>query len=630
MRQFTTVARPYLLSDLRKIASDVLQAFHDQLALDASATKLMEDLRSATTAEALTPDVRHKVRQLAHGLRSDGRTAAAIGEGLLARLSRSVDALAEWPEQTGGTALWNQSKHLEAIASDPAYKVKIRHPKPESYSVEIRIDPSPDVRGLCWIASESYWQSFRANPPEKNILYLSSEYREYDFVEFNYQNRYRAYYKRLAYSDPRLGLPSESGSRSAGSLGVFFQEVVAQAFAAKGNAPTANLHLAPMDDAAAYAEYPTIGWLNPLILTFDLDDDDIPVDVTQSRADQALRLFSHPDLLLHFEPHLDPLERARLEFLERLANRQGEQRESLSMVEFLLWGGREVDALRSFVVLDNLSGSFAIDGFGRYRTDGRLPVCHWIPPDGLSRNEIWLKTYLLGRSDHIREAPKSIDMTLVSSEMPGFGSPRGHARVQLHDPATETPILDVLATVTRTPATADDGMSTVRLHEHVLALAEEQLEALAPAKFVEQLYFGEGSIDLQSDGTAIFDDLGFLEAFGRAYLSPRSRVYVRLPQIEHDDAWADLTRSVPYGDKALFENLVAAQIGSFVPAERAEVAYEYGWWQDWFELLFVRPWDVSIDFISMRGFIVRRSLLGRAPLGKASIGKQFDVSAMRI
>ena len=630
MNHFTIIAKPYLLSDLWQAAANVADLFRDILEYDETSSSVLQTLQSLDGNEVVTPGLQHDVRGLVESL--GGSHPSSDEQQTLDQLVRVVDGLLEWPEQTGGTLLWNQSRHLEATDSDPAYKVKIKHPKPESYSVEIRRDPS--MRGSCWIASESYWQSFRVNPPENNILYLTAEYKSYDFVEFIYENQHRAYYMQLDYADKRLAFPKSLVPSQNEELGAFFQEVSAQAFGAKGNAPTVTLYLSAMSDRAVYRDYPSIGWLNPLILTFDMEDDDIPVEATESRADQALKIFSNPDLLLHFEPHFDALDSARLELFKTLLRQQSEQRDVRSAVEYLFWGEPNSKAWQTFFILDKLNGSFLIDDFGDYGFEAEMPSCYWLPPEGLSRNEYWLKTYLLGLSDHIQEAPQSIDLTLSPSNMPGFGSPRGHKRFHLDAGKTPISIFEVLSAITETAnsALAAEGQVTTKLLDSLLTFALGFLGDLKQmyGNNSETLYFGEGSFQVHGDGTVSFNDLGFLETFAKTYLSPRSDIFVRLSPIEITDACVNLIESLPYGDKKLFESLWFAQLDGFVDEDYVDIIYDYAWWQDWFEVLFMRPWNVKINYISNRGFIVRRSLLGQGRLGKAHIGKQYSVTEMRI
>lgn len=630
MNHFTIIAKPYLLSDLWQAATNVSSLFQGPLEYDETSSSVLQTLQSLNGNSVVTPDLRRNVAHLVEGL--GGSYLSPDEQEALNQLTRVIGGLLEWPEQTGGTLLWNQSRHLEAITSDPAYKVQIKHPKPESYSVEIRTDPT--MRSSCWIASESYWQSFRANPPENNLLYLSAAYKDYAFVEFIYENQHRAYYKKLDYADKRLDFPKSLVPSQHEDLGAFFQEVSAPVFGAKGNAATATLYLSAMSDNTVYGEYPSIGWLNPLILTFDMEDDDIPVDPAESRADQALKLFSNPDLLLHFEPHFDVLDSARLELFKTLMQRQTEQRGSRSAVEHLLWGERGDKAWQTFFLLDRLHGSFLIDAFGDYGFDAETPSFYWLPPEGLSRNELWLKTYLLGLSEHIQELPQTVDMTLTASHMPGFGSPRGHKRPHLNFEQTPVSIFEVLRAVTDKGDSVliAEGQVTARLLDQLLTFALEFLEDLKRTydNNNETLYFGEGSFQVHDDRTVSFNDLAFLETFARTYLSPRSDVFVRLSPIEVADASINLIGSLPYGHKKLFENLLSAQALDFVDEALVDIIYDYGWWQDWFEVLYKRPWNVRINYISNRGFIVRRSSLGQGRLGKAHIGKQYSVEEMRI
>ena len=130
----------------------------------------------------------------------------------------------------------------------------------------------------------------------------------------------------------------------------------------------------------------------------------------------------------------------------------------------------------------------------------------------------------------------------------------------------------------------------------------------------------------------------FSKSFARYYLLPKSSIYIVLPLIEDHLACAEVVKSVSYGGKEFYRRLFSASNVTensletgFDPAEQIDIVYQYAWWQDWFEVLFDKPWDLEVHFISKKdGFLLRKARLGQARLGKAIIGNTYKVEEMRI
>ncbi len=626
MNYFSIISKPYLTADLWRAVGNLQKCFQDQLEYDEDASNLLRRVRNMARSEQINAFLRKDLDQLFSKLNKPYLSVEE--EAALQQLKVITNALMHWPEQTGGTAIWNQSRHFEALLSDSEFKVEVKHPKPESYSVEIKIDPS--LRGSCWIARESYWQSFLSNPLEKNVLYLSADYKRNDFIVFVYDNTYRAHYKKISYADEPISFPDALSASQDEHLGVFFQLISVQDFESSGSARTETFYLSAMSDEDIFRTYPTIGWLNPLVLTFNLKDNDIS-NALESRAQEALEIFTRHDLVIHFQAHLSPLESARWQLFRDFYERQKTQRATKSILEYLFWGEGNEAAWQSFLLLDGLNGTFAIEGFGKYGfQSGQKLQCFWIPPGDLSTNAMWLKDYALSLGTHFKQLDELKDRALIASEMPGFGSARGHKRVKLGF-SNQVSIFDILPLLIKHEPYFDlEEAIDLNLLSELLEYALNFLLKIKQLYPAEGLYFGEGSFQVNHDATVRFNDLNFLETFSRTYVSPLSSVLVRLSPIEQENAWVDVVHSVSYGYQQLFAALLSSQIGLFEDLAQVDISYDYGWWQDWFKLLSSKPWNVTINYVSNRGFIINSSLLGQARLGKAAVGKQYSVAEMRI
>ena len=271
----------------------------------------------------------------------------------------------------------------------------------------------------------------------------------------------------------------------------------------------------------------------------------------------------------------------------------------------------------------------------------------WLAPADMPRNAAWLKDLVLATCTHIEEldAGARPELVLPPTVVPGAGSPHGYRRLSIDEDGERPTIAAILeACLARRPAAGPEAVLDV-----MLLFATRYLERLrvreagheAPEASAAPPYLGEGSYLRVEGATMLFNEVAFLDGFAQAYLSPTSPVYAVLPRIEAGSACVDLVRSVPYGHEAFFRRLVAAhrRRAEVIVADghahqqdqATEIGYRYGWWQEWFEALFGLPWPTEVRFVSEReGFVLRRSRLARARLGKVRIGLRFDVEHMRV
>ena len=653
MKRFSVAVRPYVFEDLQRAAQALIDLLAERFGADVDAYgTAVEPLQtllalpgSASLDQAFVQDLGRTIDAYGPVLRPRG------GDATVQRLLRIARALLEWPEKIGGTVLWSPHLHLGEVASDPDLRVRISHPRTTCYTLPIK--RSEDA---FWISSEAYWQSFRSNRPT-NLLYLDApELRSCEAIEFVYgQQRLRARYRRLRPTETPLGFPDTPYHREGGFSGAFFIEAGVPQADASPPGTTREVYLTAQSDERVFASYPTVGWLNPLLLTFDVDADDVPAvaDASPDRARRALALFTHPDLLLACEPHVEARASRRIDALRELAQRQRDEERPPSAVERLLWGGDGPEPWRPFFLLDQLGGEFVLASNVLGGTPSAMPAAvrqrvrlGWLAPADMPRNAAWLKDQVLSDCTYIEELDDDVRPALVlpPTVVPGAGSPHGYRRLRIDEDSERPPIAAILEAwfARRSAAGPEAVLDTMLLfaarYLERLRVREGGLEALESS--AAPPYLGEGSYLRVEGATMLFNEVAFLDGFGQAYLSPTSSAYAVLPRIEASSASVDLVRSVPYGHEAFFRRLMAAprRTDGFVADGRShqqdqasEIGYRYGWWQEWFDALFGLPWPTEVRFVAEReGFILRRSRLARARLGKVRVGMRFDVEHMRV
>lgn len=648
MKRFTIVTRPYLLEDLQRASYGIFKLLESYLGGSAAAyAEPLDRIRLLRGSIDLDQQLRNDV--FAVLTRIEGVGLQRADRMQLGKFRKVIDALLEWPEQVGGTKLWIPNRPLDRLIRDPDLAVEVRHPDFECYTVPIK--RSPDMKTY-WLATESYWQAF-STPGFSNILYLeSSEFGGSDFIELRFgRQQYRARYQKMALQESPLGFPDTPYHQRSELAGSFFREVRLQDRAGDSNAVSRDLIISAQSDREEFDRYPTVGWLNPLIFTFDLDANDIPVGETEGGdpTRSTIATFLDPSLLVRVEPHIGLLDSYRFRFLESLNARQRSARQARSAVEALLWGSAGPEPWKSFFLLDRLGGEFVIDNFGRtekqFPRPERLPNdvrLLWKGPHEAAGNRTWWQGQVLNSSSIEQIGDDSPEgAVLPPSDMPGFGSSQGFRRVDMAEAGmgVDPTVVEVIRALRRT----GHESATRKVLETMLLFAADFLDTVVTAPHdsadaLERPYFGEGSFQRTGRGRLQFDELSFLEQFSAHYLAPISAVYAVLPTIEQRPARIDIVSSVPYGRKEFFRRIFAAGSEQSAAEEiwerrrpQQDIVYRYGWWQEWFELLFAAPSGTELHFVSDRdGFIVARSLLGRARLGRAAIGRQYDVTYMRI
>jgi hypothetical protein len=178
------------------------------------------------------------------------------------------------------------------------------------------------------------------------------------------------------------------------------------------------------------------------------------------------------------------------------------------------------------------------------------------------------------------------------------------------------------------PETGADGL---------FSFLAEVLDRAAPRRGIRpgRCHWGYYRIRPQGPDTfdLAFDSFSFLDAFAVAHIAPRSPVHIRLPQAPWaDDApqWVDPVRSIFRGAARFAQRLFDGSFRlSALPQgaeDRVMMPDRFGWWNDWFELLFTRSADLELEFDwGGKGLRLKRSRLGRARLGRGEDRRTMDL-----
>ena len=575
--------------------------------------------------------------------------------------------------QNNAVMLWEMGNPLSEVSKDENLKVNITHPTSELYTLPIWKDPKADEKEL-WVADDSHLQHFRSSHLE-NIIYLPNLLGK-DLIEFRLGEQFdRVRYKAIPISEVPFELPPSFYCQQNSLVGTFFKE---QKDLDEGQNPYTVYINALREEKEVFRPEGEVGWLNPLIVTFDIAQDDIQEGYSEevSRAECLVKLLTEQVSLLAVELHVDPVDDLRLLLLRKFIEKQQVENRDLNLLEYLMWGSQVNESItnkganrsasgESFYVLDRLGGSFFVDDHGVYHkeidpeTKERLkcsPSIAWQAPKDLTLNAIWLKNHFL--KSWILEDEDSKGSYKIESvaETPNYILPpflrlinqtsRGTRQFKLKD-SSSLPILRVLNShplVDLSDSNSNGNETSVASLYEFVTLVLKELGKGSKDYRKHGTYYGEGSFAYKGNDEVELDEIKLLESFSRYYLTPLSPVYVAIPDIEQGGpVYIDIVDSVQYGNKEFLRRLyLVNSINNLSKGydgfgqedfdqEHIKIKYKYAWWQDWFKTLFANRWDVKINFVPQHsGFIINSSLLGRTGLGLEKIGQRYNAREMRI
>jgi len=250
-----------------------------------------------------------------------------------------------------------------------------------------------------------------------NLLYLPT-LREKKLIDFHNISDDENYRYRLIEAE-ELGFPNSIASKKSDISGVFFKQVKSN----EGLDPSIiNLEYNPEITDDNEDEYHAVGWLNPVILTLDLDGNDIE-HIEKSNKNEylyALSLFLDQSSLIFVEPHIDESYDLRISFLiklnqiiqERQQNKANNK--SLSLIEYILLGSQYPQPWKPFLTLDLLGGEFYAYQNVNENREQEKPVVNWKPPQDAKSNKLWFAAYWLERWGNTQKINIQSEVNVVS------------------------------------------------------------------------------------------------------------------------------------------------------------------------------------------------------------------------
>jgi hypothetical protein len=351
------------------------------------------------------------------------------------------------------------------------------------------------------------------------------------------------------------------------------------------------------------------GWLNPLIVRVGFDGDAL-------RPGEALERLARANAVLHVEPI----------FTEEWLGRLGLQRaifqrwrdafiDEVSAVEALHWGRTPTASSapwRPFLALDGLGGSFHLENHGDLGA-----TWTWAPPVNAAVNRLWFARHwlaALGMQD--RPAPEARSAVPPPAIVRPWQRPVRRIDVD-HEWAGAAALLRTAGTLL-----ASFRGGRYRSDREALlgwlgeVIEREGLDALNEShRGHYSVAVTRGEVD-----AVLFDEAQFLDAFAEQYVAPHSPVTVAMP--EGTDA-VRLTTSAGHRDLLLRWFRATGAAASRV--REAEIAHRFGWWNDWYGLLYTATLDVRLTLRRPpRGFRLGFARLGQNVLGPDAASHQSD------
>ncbi len=380
------------------------------------------------------------------------------------------------------------------------------------------------------------------------------------------------------------------------------------------------------------------GWFNPVVTLVELDGDGLagllgmpaagsepqtPAAPTAAVTETPQAVFARlaaPAAVLHVEPGWDETWTGRHWFQRAMfARRRGVP---ASAVERVLWGPNPRGAAPwvPFFALDGLGGGFLLGAYGTGR-----PRADWLPPAGARPNRMWFADYwgALWCPDEVEAKaqgtnPESRPPVDERPVIPPPFAPRPWQPATRRVPCEASDVGALLASAA--PLLVAAGGPTGA--DAVLTWLGQVLAAESPARAVDSHHgyyrLPAGPPNHRRD--VLLDAAGFLQAFAENFLVPSSPVRVVLPQpdgtADPADEWlVDLTGSLQDGGRELLTRWFRATAADD-RSSAVEVPFGYGWWNDWYALLYTAAWDVRVTFRAAAGFVLGVSKLGHGQLGR--------------
>jgi hypothetical protein len=454
-----------------------------------------------------------------------------------------------------------------------------------------------------------------------NLLYLPT-LREKKLIDFHNISDDENYRYRLIEAE-ELGFPNSLASKKSDISGVFFKQVKSD----EGLDPSIiNLEYNPEITDDHEDEYHAVGWLNPVILTLDLDGNDIEHIEKANKNEYlyALSLFLDQSSLIFVEPHIDESYDLRISFLiklnqiiqERQQNKANNK--SLSLIEYILLGSQYPQPWKPFLTLDLLGGEFYAYQNVNENREQEKPLVNWKPPQNAKSNKLWFAAYWLERWGNTQKINIQSEVNVVSppSLARPYRSSKGLVTFQVDDLSGTTTSLTSL--LKGHPLYISDPKKNNPYHFLVELFENPEFKKYSE-KFPYDNFWRRSN---QNNQLVKFDDVDFWNYFSKTHFVPESLILIAIPN--QDNSFLDPINSLNFGAHHFLWELFNC-FDSVRERELVEFDYNFGWWNDWHSTIFNERWNVGLKFIKHSGFMIKKSLLGRKDcLGLKATGVDWN------
>jgi hypothetical protein len=440
-----------------------------------------------------------------------------------------------------------------------------------------------------------------------NLLYLPT-LREKKLIDFHNITDDENYRYRLIEAE-ELGFPNSLASKKSDISGVFFKQVKSD----EGLDPSIiNLECNPEITDDRKDEYHAIGWLNPVILTLDLDGNDIEhiEKATKNEYLYVLSLFLDQSSLILVEPHIDQSYDLRISFLIKLNQIIQERQQTkannknLSLIEYILLGSQYPQPWKPFLTLDLLGGKFYAYQNVNENREQEKPLVSWEPPQDAKSNKLWFADHWLERWGNTQKINIQGEVNVVSppSLARPYRSSKGLVTFQVDDLSGTTTSLTSL--LKGHPLYISDPKKNNPYHFFVELFENPEFKKYSEKFPYDNFWCGSN----QNNQLIKFDEVDFWNYFSKIYFVPESLILIAIPN--QDNSFLNPINSLNFGAYHFLWELFNC-FDSDRERELVEFDNNYGWWNDWHSSIFNERWDVLLKFIKHSGFVIKKSLLGR-------------------
>ena len=359
------------------------------------------------------------------------------------------------------------------------------------------------------------------------------------------------------------------------------------------------------------------GWINPIIVQFLLEGEELDISAKGKLAELACLLCDDKALLA-----AEPLRGRNL--LRRVAVLQhlGEYLDIAnsatdpSVIEQLIWGLDGCAGAKPFAILDSLGGTFCVEDFGC-----GAPRLSWTPTKETASNKLWFANYWCKKWGGVLA-----DQNVKRTAAPAPNSPRASGWVNVGRPIPMSKRAKIAETLVEFIPILRSELPGGGAFHSVLPWLGSLLESDVH-ELVSTIH--RGYIRWADNGRLQFHANGFLENFARELILPISDVDIELPDVQrYPKQVVRMQESLSGSGGDFIQRLMRNRMIVVHREKRVEIPACYGWWNDWYSLLFTHSHYTTVSVVaSHNGFRLGEVELAANRLG--SMRQELLSTAMK-